>query len=419
MVVKETAMKKILCVISTLFACIEANGMDISDFDDVLARIRCGLPLSNPSGVTKIIEKTLDKPSTSDMEIIKKNLESTRPICTWSILDPLDRSNGEFEYYRDQTWDVKKTLEENQLLIKDGFLNACCKCLAKDASLSLLISGETKKFHAFQEEERVMLGAAVWEIVTNPIGCKLMRIMIAKYKVNKMAPDILFVFTNSPSSNPCSLISTTDHDKTKILIINVSQLSSSYLSLSRSISDTCNMYIQKTSSMGQIVFHELVHSLHNTFYSEYNKLIKMTSAIQKRFIVHQSDRQCYIRTKYGVRTVEKVVHCEDVLTGEKSESSPSQIFDELYGNDEEFRTITGIMLDKHGNFLIDAINENAFTFCGCGVIRATHTEVPEYHSFLSNFGDMEMWEFYLRRQMKFPKFGAGQYKCSDLAPESL
>jgi len=99
-----------------------------------------------------------------------------------------------------------------------------------------------------------------------------------------------------------------------------------------------------------------------------------------------------------------------------TEENWSYIID-LHKNDEELRTVFGLMLDEEGNFIIDPMNEAAFT-SAIGFVPCCHASWRSDQlvslDFFKHFADMQIYYYYLSGLFKRPKFGISQYKYSNL-----
>ena len=67
------------------------------------------------------------------------------PMMTWKQFDPLNRENGEFEYYKCRTWDENKTLEQNRTALFINFISTCIDYLPSPKIIEITNPDGTEK----------------------------------------------------------------------------------------------------------------------------------------------------------------------------------------------------------------------------------------------------------------------------------
>jgi hypothetical protein len=307
----------------------------------------------------------------------------TKPLSEWCVVNPISTPQ-EMEVYK-STWDPLKTLKENQELLTQRFAATCCqhslssfrKTLPDNEGRSITLVGSEKFNDTIME--------AVFAIAQNPVGSKLMRILISKFDGTNVKPTkLVFTIVESPKDLSSSFSLSTP----SLLLLNFSD-NKKFLWMSSSLVPE-----MKSFSLDETIFSGMLHWYH---------------AIEGKFSEYNRCQQTIIN-----RTVAAFIK-ENFLELDR------QSFTDIFGNDEEYRTILGITTDSSGKLCIDTLSEAAYLYTKNNGIRCCHrapkksTSDSDYATdIVYAFSEHGIHHHYLNGKVKLPHFGIGQYQCSDL-----
>ncbi len=399
-----------------------------------------------------------------------------KPLAEWPIVHPF-ASQKEMDFYNNETWHPDLTLEQNQKELVKNFIEECCDFSFKikpiglkeidvgylDSQEYLIFATELIYVDADKDSTNMMIyndkckdsrgllapcttpsflgyypvdEAAKYKnqfieyfskMAEDPVGCKLFRIAITKHVINNL-DKIVFIPVEpyeddgqldiTCNSGYCICYHLAELENT-VAIKHLEQdqqyrfITFSPKFLEENLSVGVIKYENDKISFDIVeffkeaaLFHEIVHSLH----TDIHKKLHESKNIRRR--------SPPTILKYTDEDASKVVYtrAESVNVG-------------LFQNDEEYHTIYGIT--ENG---IDLLNESSFSAHKRGFIRASHNDLLEsdlfigknnfkkkntkeiFQKFFTKHGDHDLFRYYLAPDspIKYPKFGVGQYKCSDL-----
>lgn len=377
-----------------------------------------------------------------------------KPLSDLQVIDSL--SKEERDYFENKTWDKTKTLEENQKNLVNQFIENCVDFsfrkidnISNEVEQGKLDSGNLILFRPdgnakglfvdFCEHVKTTYGYTIpqdlhdaimtWSvspkdcidddckkkflnsikaIAKDSVGCEMLRHSIAKSVVNEL-PKAAFIPVNKEAIyESAGLLANVlymdaisfleyfkngrenkDTKKRKLILFApelFTEKSETYAIKSQTITNKKKKKVKKLVRekkplpVDVSLFHEMIHY----YRKDMRKGVTSSSVIQKRF-------------------------------GAKYNNYPDLI-SELYGNNEEYRTVYGLT-DKE----LDPINESSYFVHKHGYIRSAYTAPENEDRIREEMGveeiiDRNIGEYYLLPEspITFPKFGVGQYECSDL-----
>jgi hypothetical protein len=102
------------------------------------------------------------------------NTNALVPVDGFPMVSPFTLPST-FDIYS-RTWDIQKTLEENQESLFQNFVLECC-----DFDVEIIIPAEDSSLAPINNTKKNEIKATLRQMVKNPMGAKIMRIMIALY----------------------------------------------------------------------------------------------------------------------------------------------------------------------------------------------------------------------------------------------
>ncbi|MBO7536824.1 MAG: hypothetical protein J6T29_00600 [Alphaproteobacteria bacterium] len=332
----------------------------------------------------------------------------------------------EMDYYLHNTWDSKLTKRENQKKVVDDFVDNCCDfslkitqksndyCigelatsrkilfsnkLVKELSLPLNTIVSPDAFPISSSDKYKDQFIRIFsKMAESSVGCKLFRIITAKVAVNGW-PKLPFIPIDGEKIKEMGLIAIQEAANVgywfgsdmqgdswnKLMYFSPEVFSTTDYACVAKYEGNELRLMDEVLPLDVSMFHELLHFLH----LDSREKSQISSAIKKRSDIRITP---YLSKKY-----------DEYVSVNKW----------LYRNDEEFRTMFG--LTEQG---IDPLNEAAYFVQTRKAIRFHHGD-KSYKDLKETLDprmiDTELYFYYLLSDsaLKFPKFGTGQYKCSD------
>ncbi|MDR0753192.1 MAG: hypothetical protein LBE95_00785 [Holosporaceae bacterium] len=330
-------------------------------------------------------------PSSSNVSSSLKNFngddidDTPVPLEEWVLpleirkTSPLNAK--EMEYYQKSTWDPSKTLEQNKKILVDAFMKTCVDpvedFLPVDKGIILKLasqqSGIMLQSAEIEEVRRQDLVEIFYLMTDSPTFCQLMRAFLAKYRTMPYRPQrALFLITKGEAN----------HSSYSALhyVLNIRTMNHMILS---ALDCTKHKLL-----FGGVAFHEMLHWYHKVSDpAASEKRSKSTNCISRRLGDYKSRNFLKI---YGNSTVR------------------------CFSNDEEYYTIYGLK-EEDGELVFDSLCEATYTYEQYGYIRGSHTTFRRFSdekNFILGARDSSLLKFV--QNTPLPKFGKGEFKCSDL-----
>jgi hypothetical protein len=291
-------------------------------------------------------------------------------------------SREELKFYRENTWDPQKTLEQNKKALVDLFVKTCLQPIedflpVKNGTV-LKLGGQAGAIllqSAEADEVRPPDLIRIFQLLSDsPTFCRLMRSLIAKYKTMFYRPQkAVFLFTKGDASH--ASYSSVHY------VINLRTIDHEILS---ALDCTKHKLL-----FGGTIFHEMLHWYHKVSDSpEYERRGKTMNCICRRL---QEYRYYDFFGQYRDQIAK------------------------YFSNDEEYYTIYGLK-EEEGNLVLDTLCEATYTYEQYGYIRGSHVAFPRHYpdekNFILSTRDEALLKFFTAAPT--PEFGKGEFKCSDL-----
>jgi hypothetical protein len=292
-------------------------------------------------------------------------------------------NENEIKYYRRNTWDPSKTLEQNRRKLTEDFMKTCVDavedfssgprgvCLKIKGQFSGIFLSKSAQIERFDESE---ISNMIYLTTASPSFCRLIRALLTKYKTMPHRPQrALFLFTKGEANH-------SSYDGLRY-VLNVRKMDHTILSAL-----DCS---KRKMLFGEIVFHEMLHWYHRVSDPVgYEKRGKSTDCICRRF----QDRRDYF------------------AFGNEGEAAVK-----YFSNDEEYYTMYGLK-EEDGDLILDDLCEATYTYEQHQYVRGSHVwfgrRFPEERNFIVNFRDSSLLKFFQNNPP--PEFGRGEFGCSDL-----
>ncbi|MDR2766437.1 MAG: hypothetical protein LBB63_03180 [Holosporaceae bacterium] len=291
-------------------------------------------------------------------------------------------NEDEMEFYKKNTWNPKKTLEQNRRMLTDNFMKTCVErvvdFLSMDKGVVLQVASqsqgiflESAKIEEFRECD---VARVIYLMTDSPLFCRLIRSILTKYKTMTYRPQkAIFLMTKGEANH--STYSALHY------VINLRTLDHTILSAL-----DCS---EQKIMFGATVFHEMLHWYHNVAnFEDCRRRQKSDDCIRHRLssIGYGGFSPAY---------VDKIAR--------------------YFTNDEEYYAMYGLK-KENGELLLDILCEAAYSNERYGYIRGSHAvfrrHFPDERNFLLNSRDSSLLKFF--QIAPIPEFGKGDFKCSDL-----
>lgn len=302
----------------------------------------------------------------------EESFDLKQPLAEWPRIHPFN-SQSEMNYYKNETWSFRLTLKENQEALVEKFVDNCC-----DFSSAAEYKDQFIKYFS--------------NIVKHPVGCKFLRVFLARGVVNKLHR-VTFSPVDKSIMKGRGAMSYAISSKGKRKIFfppDLQHRSEKFVVRRKKSSKEFFLVSKEVCPIDISLVHEMIHHYHPSV--DALKKSKSVSAIKKR--------------------LERVT----ALRGEEKFDALARV---LYNNDEEFHTMFGITEQGW-----DSINESAYSSDRYGFIPFSHTSGDDMQAAIlkdfinSDLSDKDLYRSFLVQKFKSPKFGVGQYECADLNPET-
>lgn len=298
----------------------------------------------------------------------------------------------------DKLWNENQTLKENQDYLIDNFITECCNFQSKIingnfAYIDNLNYKEDKDNVSELMYAKSEIKQLLQQIVADPVGCKLIRILTAKYMAmsNEQYKKIIFFKDKDMDMNFCCI------PKLELLFIN---LPDKTFKEEHMVYEGGNKFKIQRINKDAVFFHEMVHWLHCiTNIEEYNKRKTINKTCIKRKFNDLS--------RMMIQQKNKKDECANV------------VLDVIFGNDEEFFNLFGLVFFCDAE-QFDLLNEAAYTKSKYGYVRALHsglTKSNEFdltnhiaNTFVKHQDYVKFLDFYFSDNFTLPKFGEGLFK---------
>jgi len=403
-----------------------------------------------------------------------------KPLAEWPKIHPFS-SQKEMDYYMNETWSPKLTLEQNQKKLIKNFVEKCCDFSFKiqptrlrEIYLGYLDSGEYLIFadrstninsskdginilvyNKYYKEDGSLLARCTTssfmgyrpidfgekykgkfieyfsKLAEDPVGCKLFRIALTKHIVNDFRKTVFIPAVPSIDNN---LSSITCGSGCYIC----SQLAEAGNSAAMNYLDQNPRYRFITFSPE---FFTETMPVGVIKYENKNIVFSIIEFFRESALFHEIIHS--LHTDVNQKLMESInirKRSNPNLFRYKLKQDSDPVFFNsgrinvcLFHNDEEYYTMYG--LNSNG---LDLLNESSYLAHRYGFIRASHGDlecarlsVKEnkldkkesqafFQSFFSSNGDLDLFEYYLSPDspINYPEFGVGQYECADLDPET-
>ncbi|MDR2107058.1 MAG: hypothetical protein LBO73_00835 [Holosporaceae bacterium] len=294
-------------------------------------------------------------------------------------------TQAEVDVYRD-TWNPNRTLAKNQEVLLKNFMAVC----TANPEASYKIAGE-----------------ALREIVNSAVGCKLLRMLIAKC-TGHFERRILIVDKNIMPKQilPSSSFIVTCGEEFFISFV-AGELNPIYLLKPNTVRN--EIISEKMPRLSDCsLFHEMLHWLH---YLEEPSKTFSTDNIPERL---QN-----IMVKNLLRLYSNNVHISSDGLG------PRELYANVFTSAEEYRTMIGM-----SDYGFDSLNESMYLISkGYGCIRYVHISCgntlsdPQQKNLTDScvekalliFGDSDLYDYYLSgdSSLQIPRFGFGNFRVAD------
>jgi hypothetical protein len=399
--------------------------------------------------------------SLSNTGLRNAGVNLTGPLSGFKKLHPFG-NDTEMDYYKNDTWNPGLTLENNQKELIRKVTDNCCDfsfkitessenvCLGEldssqkfffsrksdldiqpdddgnffviDGDQELPIHLDTANLLGFSaagsmKEYEQKLKDCLLMIAKDPVGCKLLRVFLTKTVVNKL-PKMIFVPIKKES-----------------MVSNYSTISQSvFYNMAHSLNLDEKWTKTRLITFSPEFFSHRLPSYFVRHRKEGGKeefLISVNAMPKEALLLHEMMHfyHAFSEDKTGsISVINKRMGNKVRGVGRlNGRILPMSVI--LYGNDEEYHTMYGITEEGW-----DSVNESSYLAHRYKCIRYSHTsctmtkgskirdgELGEVQRMAnSECADKDKFRFFLSSDssVKFPKFGIGQYKCTDLDPET-
>lgn len=335
------------------------------------------------------------------------------PLSALERINPLV-SEEELKNYR-STWNESLSLDENLVQLCQRFADTCCMFFAGSGDFIIRIpNGEEIRYNKMSQTKIDRFIVTLQQMSLNPVGCKLIRLLLTKYLSGTTASKFskaYIVSTDTKGKFRFGHAPTAIYD---MCVIPVSDFSGDGNSMFAGIDEKkARRIIGNGGSITQIngfprmfffddninhyddvsLFGAMLRWFHHVNGVDVLSLEKSTDAILKRYALAQNEN---VRSDYS-----------------DSKAYESALVNR-FSDDYFFRCMFGLVYDKTSDSMkMDPLNESAYTLVKNKTIRVFCSDSDKSDvDFTELFGDRELLEFYFKGQAKLPVFGFGQYKFS-------
>jgi hypothetical protein len=333
------------------------------------------------------------------------------PIVNWERYNPL--SSEELAIYKG-TWDPNSTLQQNILALTQRFANTCCLFFGGSGDFVLRTPGAKEIRYKKLDQTRIdKVIVNIQEMALNPVGCKLIRLLLTKYLSGDTASKFSKLYIVEGNERGSFNFGRSRCADQSICILPVSDF----------LPDEVSMFAGKDVK----IVHEIMKS---------GKSCHVVNGFSDWFffcdnIDSHADVSLFgamLRWLHFVSGIDAIAlgQSTDAIFKRYIKTSSSEEFSqfkdkliEQFSDDHFFRCMFGIVYDiKSNTMIMDPLNESAYMITGYGLMRlfASAGESSRIIEFLKLLGDKELMDFYFNGYAKLPKFGVGQYQCSDIDP---
>ncbi|MDR3186839.1 MAG: hypothetical protein LBT63_00170 [Holosporaceae bacterium] len=301
-------------------------------------------------------------------------------IYPLQIMEASLLNEKEMEYYRKNTWDPSKTLEQNrraltEMLMKtcidrvENFLSAENGVVLKVASQSHGILLESAKIEEFRQYD---LTQVIYLMTNSPSFCRLARSLVAKYKTMPYRPQkAIFLFTKGEAN----------HSSYSAVHYVLNLRTSDHFILSAL---DCRRH---KMLFGATVFHEMLHWYHKVSDPiAYTKRTESTNCIRERFRQYKP----YFSSEQQDRVAK------------------------YFSNDEEYYTMYGLR-EEDGEMVLDVLCEAMYTCEQYNYVRGSHVtfrrHFPDERDFIMSARDSSLLRFFQNNASA--EFGEDEFKCRE------
>lgn len=317
------------------------------------------------------------------------------PLSELEKINPLN-SKEEWENYR-STWDETLSLEDNLTRLCQRFLDTCCQVLAGSGVLGV----NRKIWYGGMPRAKIDLFLnTLHQVSHNPVGCKLIRLLLTKYLSDTTA--LRFSKAYIVSSNTKGTFN-----------FHFSSLSKGFcfISVSDFPDNDRSMYVTMYEEpMTEELAQEIRRRGGSIDQIERFHGMSFFGDLLGDDVVLFDTMLCWFHHVSGV-DIESLMRSGDVILKRYEQvghSNRSALTSDYY-----FRGKFGFVYDEASDSMkMDLLNESSYTLVGNSVIPIPFCFTLEEADidFIRSFGDKELFEFYLTGQAKLPVFGVGQYK---------
>jgi hypothetical protein len=383
----DIEMKKLLCTVAVIAVCFNTIAMNKGQLE------------SSFSGTTSTA--TTETPQI--------------PIVNWERYSPLS-SEEELAVYKG-TWNSDQTLEQNILALNQRFCDTCCLFFGGSGDFIIRTPDSKEiRYKKLSQDKIDQIIVTIQQMSLNPVGCKLIRLLLTKYLTGDTASKFSKIYIVEGNENGLFKFGHARCADKTICTLPVSHFSSNEVSLfagnvslaqkimtsgksCHAVNGFLNLFFfgdNIDSYADASLFGAMLRWLHLVSGIDIVGLRQSTDAIFKRYIRASSESGPFEALFYPIKPD---------LVGR-------------FSNDSFFRCMFGIMYNKEPNkMMMDPLNESAYMLTGYNAIRLFCSQEKSHDiDFLESFGDKELLEFYFNGYAKLPKFGVGQYLCSDIDP---
>jgi hypothetical protein len=340
------------------------------------------------------------------------------PIVNWERYNPLSLEE-ELTIYKG-TWNSSQTLEENQKKLVKCFQDECCCFFQEHETLDLTTDMTYTKirYKKLDQLEIEKICSTITNMSTDPMGCKLLRLLLTKYRSGQGFSKLYLVRgTEEGKGLQFRYAAGTIHPSFCIMTVSTLENGSS------SIFATKRDYIRDNLVSGskrspcpnsRLVNVELFDGeLYN--YGDVNLFSCMLRWYHCIGGVSIGKQFCG-----NYETVDVITQRYTAIKGQLTLAQQAGLISHFDAENDTYRRLFGIMFNKTtGLLMMDPLNESAYLmsrYCtiGLGLFERKLSDLPLNLEVL--FLDPELMSFYLDQQYKYPVFGVGQYQCSDMDP---
>lgn len=364
----------------------------------------------------------MDKISQEFSSISKNSETETRhmPLSALERINPLSNEEEQENYRR--TWSETLSLEDNLVQLCQRFLDTCCIFFTGNGDFILRNPNrEETKYNKMSQAKVDHFIVTLQQMSLNPVGCKLIRLLLVKYLSGTTAlrfSKAYIVSSDTAGKFRFGHAPTATHD---LCVIPVSDFSNNVSSMFAGIDGKkAQQIIKEGGSISQIngfsnmfffnddidnyddvsLFGAMLRWFHHVSGVDIESLEGSADVILKRYAQAKNEKFRLFRSEVSA-----------LLSDSKAyESALINRFSDNYF----FRYMFGFVYDKSSDSMkIDPLNESAYTLVKNGTIRMFCSDSEKADvDFIGLFGDRELLEFYFKKQVKLPVFGVGQYKFS-------